>query len=206
MPIINPIMVGKSAYQQAVDGGYAGTEAEFQAILATGPWMPVRNKIDESVTSETAEQETEPGIYFYFDGVRFISKANYDGGYLLDFFWADIDELFRKRVSWDNGLTWGPDAVLYDTSMRLSRSYNVILKTSNWSGTSAPYTQTISVSGLTAAASGDIGLAQTATAEQRAAARAAMLCVTGQAAGTLTITADGDKPTVDIPVTVTILS
>ncbi len=31
---------GKSAYQQAVDGGYTGTDEEFQAILATGPWLP----------------------------------------------------------------------------------------------------------------------------------------------------------------------
>lgn len=32
---------GKSAYEQAVAGGYKGTEAEFQKILATGPWLPV---------------------------------------------------------------------------------------------------------------------------------------------------------------------
>lgn len=32
---------GKSAYQQAVDGGYTGTEEEFKAILATGPWLPL---------------------------------------------------------------------------------------------------------------------------------------------------------------------
>ena len=31
---------GRSAYQQAVDGGYTGTEAEFKAMLANGPWLP----------------------------------------------------------------------------------------------------------------------------------------------------------------------
>jgi len=31
---------GKSAYQYALDGGYTGTEAEFQALLGTGPWVP----------------------------------------------------------------------------------------------------------------------------------------------------------------------
>ena len=30
---------GKSAYQYAVDGGYTGTEAEFQALLGSGPWL-----------------------------------------------------------------------------------------------------------------------------------------------------------------------
>lgn len=32
---------GKSAYQQAVEGGYTGTEAEFDSMLASGPWLPV---------------------------------------------------------------------------------------------------------------------------------------------------------------------
>lgn len=31
---------GKSPYQQAVEGGYTGTEAEFKAMLASGPWLP----------------------------------------------------------------------------------------------------------------------------------------------------------------------
>lgn len=32
---------GKTAYQYAVDGGYTGTEAEFQALMGSGPWLPV---------------------------------------------------------------------------------------------------------------------------------------------------------------------
>lgn len=32
---------GKSAYQYAVDGGYTGTEEEFQAMLGSGPWLPL---------------------------------------------------------------------------------------------------------------------------------------------------------------------
>lgn len=32
---------GKSAYQYAVDGGYTGTEEEFQALMGTGPWLPL---------------------------------------------------------------------------------------------------------------------------------------------------------------------
>lgn len=31
---------GKSAYQYAVEGGYTGTEAEFQALMGSGPWVP----------------------------------------------------------------------------------------------------------------------------------------------------------------------
>lgn len=32
---------GKSAYQYAVEGGYTGTEAEFQALLGSGPWVNI---------------------------------------------------------------------------------------------------------------------------------------------------------------------
>lgn len=84
------------------------------------------------------------------------------------------------------------------------KQVNATLTTAGWSGTS-PFTQTLPVSGLLASQSGDIGLAQSATATQREAARGAMLSVTGQAVGSLTITADGDKPIVDLPVTVTML-
>lgn len=78
------------------------------------------------------------------------------------------------------------------------------LTAAGWAG-SGPFTQTLSVTGLAADGNGSIGLAQTATAAQREAARDAMLSVTAQAAGTLTVTADGDKPTVDIPVSVVLI-
>lgn len=32
---------GKSAYQYAQDGGYTGTEDEFQTLMGTGPWLPL---------------------------------------------------------------------------------------------------------------------------------------------------------------------
>lgn len=32
---------GKTAYQYAVDGGYTGTEAQFQSLMGTGPWLPL---------------------------------------------------------------------------------------------------------------------------------------------------------------------
>ena len=47
-------------------------------------------------------------------------------------------------------------------------------------------------------------LVYSASAEQRDAAREAMLSVVGQSANTLTISADGELPSVDIPVMIII--
>ena len=35
-----PGPAGKTAYQYAKDGGYTGTEEEFQQLMGTGPWLP----------------------------------------------------------------------------------------------------------------------------------------------------------------------
>lgn len=73
-----------------------------------------------------------------------------------------------------------------------------------WTGSAAPYTQTVTVTGMTSAKNGFIGLAPSATTEQRAAAAAAKLMLTSQGTNTVTITADGDKPTVTLPIVVTL--
>ena len=86
----------------------------------------------------------------------------------------------------------------------LSRSENVTLTAAGWRG-SGPFTQTVYVEFLgDFGGNGTIGLAQSATAEQRAAARDAMISITGQDARSLTVTADGQKPTVNIPAVVTL--
>ena len=74
-----------------------------------------------------------------------------------------------------------------------------------WTGSAAPYTQAVAISGMTADAKIEVGLASTATAEQYAAAAAAQLMCTAQAAGGITMTAYGEKPTVAIPILVRVV-
>lgn len=86
-----------------------------------------------------------------------------------------------------------------------SKTVSVTLAAASWSGSSAPYTQAVTVTGLGSIQNAYVQVAQSATAAQRTAARYANLSVTAQAAGSITITADGTLPTVDIPLTVTLL-
>lgn len=80
------------------------------------------------------------------------------------------------------------------------RNVTCTLLATGWSGGS----QTVAVDGLGAEQNGEASLPQNISAEALSAARAALLRVTGQAAGSITITAEGETPTVDIPILVVI--
>ena len=77
---------------------------------------------------------------------------------------------------------------------------NATLLASGWSGIDSPFTQELSVAGLSATQNGTISVAHSATTEQRETARNAKLSVIGQESGKLIIAADGELPELDIPV------
>lgn len=86
----------------------------------------------------------------------------------------------------------------------LSVAINAVLLMSAWSDDS-PYVQTISVEGLTADQNGIITIGQNITTEQLEDVVAADMRISDQTDGSLTVTAYGDKPTRDIPVTIILL-
>jgi len=79
------------------------------------------------------------------------------------------------------------------------------LAAASWSGTEAPYTQAVAVSGMTAAKKAVAGLPATATGAQYLAALDALLHVTAQGTDTITVTAEGDMPEIDLPILVQII-
>lgn len=86
----------------------------------------------------------------------------------------------------------------------LSVAINAVLLLSAWNDDS-PYVQQVSVDGLTANQNGIITIGQNITTEQLEDVVAADMRITDQTDGTLTVTAYGDKPTRDIPVTIILL-
>lgn len=86
-----------------------------------------------------------------------------------------------------------------------SRQVQAVLQADAWSGSAVPFTQEVAVDGLTADSNGSANVSMDATAEEFAAAQVAELRVISQSDGVLTITANITRPTVNIPITVTIL-
>ncbi len=78
--------------------------------------------------------------------------------------------------------------------------------TTAWSGSSAPFTQTVAIAGLSASAKIFVGLASGATDAEYAAASAAQLMCTAQAANQITVTARGTKPTIALPLLIRTVS
>lgn len=57
---------GKSAYEYALDGGYTGTEAEFQELMGTGPWLPLNGgKLTGSINMNNCSLLNARTLRFY---------------------------------------------------------------------------------------------------------------------------------------------
>lgn len=80
----------------------------------------------------------------------------------------------------------------------------VTLASASWTGTAAPYTYTISNSAITATSTQELMPATDITADQLTALQNANIIDGGQAAGSMTLKAFGEKPSVDIPVRIII--
>lgn len=120
----------------------------------------------------------------------------------------DSSERFLDWRTKMNG-TVDSNMVKIDTALgekaNSSIAVSATLFANSWSGIDSPFTQEISVTGLTATQNGTISVAHNATVEQRETARNATLSVVGQEDGKLMIVADGEMPDIDIPVYIILL-
>lgn len=88
----------------------------------------------------------------------------------------------------------------YVDSIATGTTLSVTLASASWTGTAAPYTYTISNSAITATSTQELMPATDITADQLTALQNANIIDGGQAAGSMTLKAFGEKPSVDIPV------
>lgn len=89
-------------------------------------------------------------------------------------------------------------------SLGIISTQTTVQLSADWAGTEAPYSQVITVAGVTASSVVDIDVASTVTAEQLDAYINAKIVDGGQAAGSITLKAFGDKPEVAIPVKIVV--
>lgn len=111
---------------------------------------------------------------------------------------SDTEKIFNfsfKNLKGDKGED-GKNAAVISVAAQL---------TEGWSGSQAPYTQTIAASGVTEASTVVIDVDSTATAEQLDAYINAKIIDGGQTADSITLKAFGDKPTVAVPIKILII-
>lgn len=81
-----------------------------------------------------------------------------------------------------------------------STKVNTTLSASGWSGTTSPYTNTITVSGVTTTNNVEVLIPSTVTAAQAESWMAAGILCGSQDTDSITLKAYGDKPSIDIPI------
>ena len=122
-----------------------------------------------------------------------------------------------KLVGWVTGITGNEDmktqattitgavAELYDNKAAKSNALALTATASGWTGNSEPYTQTITATGVTSSVNIELGVGGSLTSEQLDAILAAKIVCTAKGTNSVTLSAYGEKPTVDLPFAVFIL-
>lgn len=121
------------------------------------------------------------------------------------------DDSSEKFLDWRNKMNGTEDSNMIKIDLALQKKadsseiLSTVLLASAWVDGDDQYTQVLNFENLPAEQNGVISVAQSASSEQRKAAREAMMCVSGQRDGALIISADGDVPQCDIPVQIILI-
>ena len=110
--------------------------------------------------------------------------------------YRQANAVFNSYVSHVSKLYVGVNNMAADYVPENHTTKNITLLASGW----ANKQYVISDGDITVGSDGVIGIDANATDEQRAAVRDAMIGVKAQAAGSLTLIADGDVPTINVPI------
>lgn len=118
--------------------------------------------------------------------------------------WMEQSEGYSPKTHASTHASGGADPITPASIGAAAKSsfVNATLSADSWSGDSTPYTYTLAVNGVTANSNQELLPALTITEEQLTALQAANIQDGGQAANSITLTAFGDKPAIDLPIRV----
>ena len=154
-----------------------------------------------------SSEPTDPAVNVWIapDGEEtvLIGESAYEIA-LADGFEGTEEEWLESLHGDDYVLTDSDIEEIADLVEEHTSEITVILTASGWEGTAAPYMQTVNVDGMAADTQGTVFVSESATDEQYNAAMYAMLRKTAQGTNSITLKAYGEKPTIDIPLTVRI--
>ena len=189
----------------------SAVQAASEADRSTGEADNARAQAEAAAASAKAAAESAEQAGEIASGsldTRYLKLVDYTDAAVLNKVKAvdgagsglDADTLDGQQAS-----AFATTGALSDAQAALrSRAVSATATAAGWTG-EGPYTQEIAVTGMTASCNAIVGLAGTATAQERAACRDAMITPTAQAVGTVTLTADGRKPGIDLPIAVVIM-
>lgn len=174
------------------ESGQPGISAGFGQVTAT---------IDDTIGNpdvivETSGDNTAKNFSFLFSGLK---GEKGDPG---------TNEIDESTITSFSGIIKGNGANL--TQALVNEDYaqpvqdGVYTLTTEWEGEYSPYTQDVTVQGMTAEKKISVGLASSVNYDQyRIAAKSVLLC-TGQEMDKITITAFVEKPSISIPILIRI--
>ena len=183
----------------------------FRADIPSG-FVDYTDAFEAEIPSQAEAFSTwEIILEFAKQGGVYVIAGSDEVGTYADFSVSGFLGKAFNQITWhveDGTLYYGNWNVYPDSNSVATptRSFQTNLTAASWEGTAPPYTQVIENANLkNKNANGYVALAQAATTEQIDAAKKAKLRISGQTFYHMTVSADGDKPSIDIPIFVTVL-
>lgn len=185
---------GKSAYQTAVESGYSGTETAFNSSLAAVPSHIADKSNPHGVTKAQVDLGNVDNVK-QAPYTHVTDKSNPHGVTKAQVGLGSVDDTsdINKPVS-----AAQQNAI---NACKVKKT-GVTLTAAGWEGTASPYTQTVTLSGITANSKVDIQMDATSLGVLIDSGTSAIWMENNN--GTITAKCIGEKPNADMTVQVTI--
>lgn len=185
--------------------GPQGEKGDTGAAFAYGESYATLAALQAAYPTGDAKGHLVNGTAYVWDGAAWVATSvdltEYYKKTESDVKYAGINHTHTAAQVGARPDTWMPTASEVGAAAK-STAVSITLAAANWAGTSAPYTQTLSIVGVTATSNQEFLPAQGITADQLTALQSANIVDGGQSAGSVTLKSYGDKPSIDIPLRV----